>query len=158
VTITNHAPDGHGANNTPKGRKQGDKMNEKPDSMKKQEVIDTWRGLADDMPLNPRMIAYKHEGTTIDEDGVRICGSKAFILSVLTHLKPLLKYENGQTRLGIAFSQIQDKETKRLIPDAYRCSVQVHERGPDAQHMNAMIEAVQARRRAAQDIVLQGLN
>jgi hypothetical protein len=34
-------------------------MNEKPDSMKKQEVIDTWRGLADDMPLKPCMIAYK---------------------------------------------------------------------------------------------------
>jgi hypothetical protein len=131
---------------------------QKPDSMKKQEAIDAWKATADNMPLHPCMIAYKHEGTTIDEDGVRICGRKEFILSVLSHLKPLLAYENGQTRLGIAFSQIQDKETKQLIPNSYRCSVQVHERGPEAQHVNAFIEAAHRRQEARRELELQELN
>jgi len=96
---------------------------ETPKSYRKKEALELWQGLEENQELRPRMIAYKHEGTTIDEDGIRICGTEKFIFSVLSRLKPLLRYENGSTRIGIAFSQIQDKETKCLIPNAFRCSV-----------------------------------
>lgn len=120
---------------------------QRPKSYKKAEVIAIWSEQAPDQEIRPASIPYKHEGTTIAEDGIRICGSEAFILSVMSHLKPLLKYENGLTRLGVAFSQVQDIKTGYLIPDAFRASIQVHERGDEAKMMNAIIES--ARRRTA---------
>ena len=110
----------------------------KAKSYRKTEALTAWKALKENMPLRPVSIAYKHKGTTIDEDGIRICGTEKFIFSVLSHLKPLLKYENGQTRLGVAFSQVTDKETGELMPDAFRCSVQVHDRGREAQMVNAI--------------------
>lgn len=127
-------------------------MNEKGKSYKKADALELWAGLPENQDLRPGTIAYRHKGTTIDEDGVRICGTEEFILSVLSHLKPLLKYENGSTRLGVSFSQIQDKETKELIPNAFRCSVQVHERGPEAQMVNAIIEGARERQAARQAV------
>ena len=114
----------------------------KAKSYRKAEALKLWDKLPENQQLDPEPIAYKHKGTTIAEDGIRICGSEEFIKSVLSHLKPLLKHENGSTRLGVAFSQIQDIKTKELIPDAFRCSVQVHERGREAQAMNQMFGLV----------------
>ena len=117
----------------------------KAESLKKDEVIALWQGLTPAAKISPCPIAYKHEGTTIAEDGIRLCGSKAFILSVLSRLKDLLECEGVENRLGVAFSQIQDMETKELIPGAYRCSVQVHERGGQAIRMNRIMEGAKAR-------------
>ena len=129
---------------------------QKPKSYSKAEVIQKWTAADVGQALKPCPIVYKHEGTTIDQDGVRICGSESFIMAVLSHLKPLLKYENGGTRLGIAFSQIQDKDTKELIDGAFRCSVQVHERGPEAKHFNALVEG--CRRRKANELEIKAYN
>lgn len=120
----------------------------KGESLKKDEVLNLWAGLVPAEKIRPCSIPYKHEGTTIAEDGIRICGSKPFIFSVMSRLKDMLEQENGETRLGVAFSQIQDIKTGQLVDGAYRCSIQVHERGGQAQQMNAFIAAAKGRQEA----------
>lgn len=110
----------------------------KPTNIQKKEALALWESLPENQPLNPTPIAYKHKGTTIDEDGIRICGSKQYIESVLSRLKPLLGYENLSTRIGIAWSEIVDKDTQQVIEGKYRCSIQVHERGDEAKHVNRL--------------------
>lgn len=80
--------------------------------------------------LKPEPIMYKHKGTTIDQDGIRICGSPEFIAAVMERVKDLLTFESNDTRLGVSFSEITDKETGSQIEGRFRCSIQVHERGP----------------------------
>lgn len=88
-----------------------------------------WKDL-EPRPLTPRMVPYKHTGSTIDEDGIRITGSLEFIEAVTSRLKDLLKFENdAATRLQISCSELTDKETGRRMDGRYRCSIQVHERG-----------------------------
>ena len=110
----------------------------KPTSFQKKQALQLWAELPEALPLTPGAIAYKHKGTTIDEDGIRICGSLPFIESILSRLKPLLRYENTDTRIGIAFSEICDKDTGAVIHGRFRCSIQVHERGDEARHFNRM--------------------
>lgn len=110
----------------------------KPVSFQKKEALEIWNSIPENQPLNPDPIAYKHKGTTIDEDGIRICGSKGFIKSVLSRIKPLLDYENGDTRIGIAWNEIVDKESGEIIDGKFRCSIQVHERGDEARRVNRL--------------------
>ena len=114
-------------------------------NIKKDEALAVWRALPENQTLRPVPIVYKHKGSTIDEDGIRICGSRPFIESVLSRLKPLLAYEGAETRIGIAFSEICDRETGAVIHGRFRCSVQVHERGDEAKHFNRIVEGIRAR-------------
>jgi hypothetical protein len=78
--------------------------------------------------LRPDPIPYKHSGSTIDQDGIRICGSPDFIAAVMERVKDLMQYESAKTRLGISFSQLNDKQGNE-IKGRFRCSIQVHQRG-----------------------------
>lgn len=93
----------------------------------KASVLELWQSLKPGK-LKPQPIAYKHSGSTIDQDGIRICGSAEFIGAVMERLKDLLEYEGQQTRLGIAFSELSDKQGNPM-PGRFRCAIQVHERG-----------------------------
>ena len=104
--------------------------------MKKKEILAHWQSLEPDQQVAPCPVAYKHQGTTFDEDGIRITGSAAFIDSVLSRLKDLLAFENANTRLQLAYRQSRDRETGEPF-DSYNCYVQVHERGGEAQMVNA---------------------
>lgn len=117
----------------------------KAQNIQKKEALSLWQSVADNLPLRPAPIHYKHEGSTIDEDGIRICGSKEFIMSVMSRLKPLLAFENCETRIGIAFSELTDKETQQVISGRYRCSIQIHERGDEAKHFNRMASRMAGR-------------
>lgn len=78
----------------------------KPWKASKDEIIPFWKTLDQKiMPLNMKPIDYEHKGSTIQEDGVRITGSKEFISSVLARLKDFLPYENPQTKLMVAYRQ-----------------------------------------------------
>lgn len=96
--------------------------------MRKAELLHHWRNLADDQPLTPTPISARHEGSTYDCDGVRITGSREWIDAVLSHLKPLLDYENGGTRLQVNYQQTTDRETRQPL-DSWNCYVQVRRRG-----------------------------
>ena len=106
--------------------------------MKKKEALKRWAGLKPNQKVNPSVVPYKHEGSTFDQDGIRLTGSQEFIDSVLSHLKSYLELENGETRLSISYAQATDRHTKEKL-DSYQCYVQVHERGPQAQMANAFM-------------------
>lgn len=112
--------------------------------MFKDEIINHWQGLKENQKIDISMVAYKHTGSTYNEDGIRITGSKQFIDSVLSHLKDLLAYENSNTRLQLVYKQSQDKNTGCPM-DSYNCYIQVHERGIEAQMCNAFIDGIKQR-------------
>jgi hypothetical protein len=104
----------------------------------KESVLKLWQTLKPGK-LKPEPIPYKHSGSTIEQDGIRICGSPEFIGAVMERLKDLLEYEGQQTRLGIAFSELSDKQGRK-IEGRFRCAIQVHERGRQATFLQKMFE------------------
>lgn len=114
--------------------------------MKKKEMLNHWNSLkqTEASQIKPQIVPYKHVGSTYDEDGIRLTGSCEFIDSVLAVLKPLLRYENGQTRLQVVYKQSTDRKTGELM-NSHNCYIQVHERGGQAQAINTMIEGAYAR-------------
>lgn len=77
----------------------------KPWKASKSQIIDFWKSLQSNTPLSLKPIKYDHEGSTIQEDGVRITGSKEFIASILSRLKDFLNHENDNTKLMVAYRQ-----------------------------------------------------
>ena len=112
--------------------------------MKKKEMLEHWQGLQPNLPLHPAQVAYKHEGSTYDQDGIRITGSPAFIDGVLSRLKELLEWENTDTRLQVSYRESTDRVTRRPT-GSYQCYIQVHERGDEAKHFNGMASALAKR-------------
>lgn len=108
----------------------------KSGAITKEVALNLWQNFKP-TKLNPEPIPYKHKGTTVDQDGIRICGSLEFIASVMARLKDLIEFENNETRIGIAFSELTDRESGSRIKGRFRCSIQVHERGDEAKIMNA---------------------
>lgn len=97
----------------------------------KDEIMTFWKSLAIDLPLQVHPIPYDHKGTTIQEDGIRITGTKEFIASVLSRLKDLINYENDQNKLIISYRQ----SPKSLIAgnkESYMFYLQVKGRGKNA--------------------------
>jgi hypothetical protein len=71
---------------------------------KSKNLLQIWTALQPrPIPLQPK--PYAHYGTSLDEDTIRITGSKEFIESVLARLKELLIFENQDIKLDIAFRQ-----------------------------------------------------
>lgn len=66
----------------------------KPWIAKKGDVVDLWKKVRPDVPLNPTPVPAHHKGNRFDQDGVRITGSSQWINSVLGRLKPLLVYDD----------------------------------------------------------------
>ena len=138
--------------------------------MKKEETLNQWRELDADQPIMMHMdsIPYKSEGSSYGACGVRIDGSPAFIDAVLSHLKEMISGENGSTRLELARNTVDGrklgKRFDKALPDAQVCYIRLHERGGEAQQMNAFIDGVRtrgaARRKleAQRELVEQGLN
>lgn len=81
------------------------KLKIKPWKASKEQIMSYWRGLQPDVPLALKPIEYDHEGSTIQEDGIRVTGSKEFITTVLSRLKDFLTYENPETKLMVAYRQ-----------------------------------------------------
>ena len=112
--------------------------------MRKAEILNYWNNLPDKMPILMESVPYKHKGSTYQQDGIRLTGSKVFIDSVLTHLKPLLKHENCSTRLQLNYQESTDRESG-LKTGTYNCYIQVHERGPQAQMVNNTFGVIASR-------------
>jgi hypothetical protein len=96
--------------------------------MEKKPFLKHWAKLRANQKLSPKPVRYTHEGSTYAEDGIRITGSKAFVDSVLSRLKDLLKYESDETRLQVVYKKSTDRESGKTLT-SYNCYVQVHERG-----------------------------
>lgn len=101
----------------------------KPWKASKEEIMSYWKSLGN-MPIKIKPISYEHEGSTIQEDGVRITGSKEFITSVLSKLKDFLPFENPNTKLMVAYRQ----SPRSFLPgnkNSYIFYLQTMERGKD---------------------------
>lgn len=100
----------------------------KPWKASKTEIVSFWKSLPPNEPLALKPIKYDHEGSTIQEDGVRITGSKEFIASVLSRLKDFLNHENDNTKLMVAYRQ----SPRSFLPgnkNSYIFYLQTMERG-----------------------------
>jgi len=118
--------------------------------MRKSELLNHWASLKPGLPLKPNAIHNRHKGSTYGHDGIRIEGSPEFIDAILSRLQDLLAYENGDTRLGVAYSQVQAKPGKDHTGGDHVCYVKFHERGDEAKIANRIFgEATYKRPRAA---------
>ena len=106
--------------------------------MKKDQFIEHFRNIKENQKIKIIPVAYKHEGSTYDQDGIRITGTQEFIDSVLSRLKDLLQYENGTTRLQCVYKESTDRHTGAPL-DSWNCYLQVHRRGGEAIMMNAFM-------------------
>lgn len=107
----------------------------------KKAFLDHWRGMKRRKKLVVQPVPYKHEGSTFDQDGIRITGSRQFIDAILSRLTELLDYENGGTRLQLNYQQATDRKTGEPL-DSWTCYIQVHERGDEAKAVNAFASAL----------------
>jgi hypothetical protein len=107
------------------------KINVKPWKASKEDILNFWKGIGANIPLQLKAIDYEHEGSTIQEDGVRITGTKEFITSVLSRLKDFITYENPDTKLMVAYRQ----SPKSFLPgskNSYIFYLQAKKRGKKA--------------------------
>jgi|TARA_R100000656_G_scaffold48031_1_gene39016 hypothetical protein len=106
--------------------------------LSKSQTLSHWRELPDQQDLNPDAIPYKHRGTTFGADGLRIEGTRTFVDAILSRIKPLLDGENGTTRLGLNYQQVESKDGKpNDFAGNWVCYVKIHERGHEAQIANS---------------------
>ena len=109
----------------------------------KAQALAHWASLQDRQPIKAHAISSAHKGSTYGCDGIRVEGSPEFIDAVLSHLKPLLAYENGATRLGLSYVSVKPAFGKTYAGD-HVCYVKIHQRGPQAVQMNRMCGKVAA--------------
>lgn len=110
----------------------------------KKEFLAHWSGMKRKRALKPTPVPYKHEGSTFDQDGIRITGSRQFIDGVLSRLTELLAFENTETRLQVNYQQASDRKTGEPL-DSWTCYIQVHERGDEAKMVNAFASGLAGR-------------
>jgi hypothetical protein len=104
------------------------KLKNKAWKASKDEILTFWRSVAGNSPIQLKPIPYSHKGTTIQEDGIRITGTKEFIASILSRMKELINFENDNNKLIISYRQ----SPKSLIPgnkESYMFYLQIKERG-----------------------------
>lgn len=117
-------------------------------TLKKAEFLSHWAQLnTEEHQLNKNVvpIPYKHQGSTYGMTQVRIMGSAGFVDWCLFQLADLRLWENSDHRLATTYRQASDKEQELIMLDApggevpaISCYVQVHQRGKQAQILNAL--------------------
>jgi hypothetical protein len=90
---------------TPQPATQSFRPKSKPWKAKKNEIMTFWRSLAPNVPLQLKAIDNIHKGSTLQQDTLRITGTKEFITTVLSRLKDFIIYENPNTKLVLDYRQ-----------------------------------------------------
>lgn len=80
----------------------------------KDQIIDFWKNLRADHPIQMRPINYTHKGSTYGEDGIRLTGSPDFIASVLARLKEVLNYETATTKLNLTYRETESPSQQAM--------------------------------------------
>ena len=99
----------------------------KPWKANKKETLQFWESLVPNIPLQLKAIDPSHKGTNIQEDGIRLTGSREFIATVLSRLKDLLYYESEKSKLIIDYRQ-NAKSLKPGGKDSYLFYINVKNR------------------------------
>jgi hypothetical protein len=84
----------------------------KPWKAKKSEILTFWKALTPNIPMQMQPIEQSHKGSTLQQDTIRISGTKEFITTVLSRLKDFIVYENPDTKLVVDYRQ----NAKSLMP------------------------------------------
>ena len=79
------------------------KLKNKAWKASKDEILTFWKSVTDNSPIQLKPVPYNHKGTTIQEDGIRITGTKEFIASILSRMKELINFENNRFKDAISF-------------------------------------------------------
>jgi hypothetical protein len=104
---------------------------DKPWVAKRKDVIDLWKKVRTDVPLNPIPVPYHHKGNRFDQDGVRITGSSQWINSVLGRLKPLLVYdEHPLLDIDVKYRQVQRRDLTNK--PSFACYINIIEKKKEA--------------------------
>lgn len=77
---------------------------------KKADVLQFWKNLRPNMPIQMEPVPETHEGTRFRSDGLRITGSPAFINSVLSRVKDIIQMESDTVRLDVEYREIENQE------------------------------------------------
>src|SRR3982750_2712743 len=97
----------------------------KPWKAKKDEILQFWQKLPPSMPIQPfNIVPSDSHGSTYRYDGVRVTGTNQFINSVVSRLKDLVGYDQGNTRLQLLYRQQVDKQTQQPLPNSFVFYVQ----------------------------------
>lgn len=95
----------------------------------KPEIMQFWQNIRPNVPLAMTPIPYEHSGSTYQQDGIRITGSKEFIASTLARLKEFLGYETQATKLQLVFRETE-RPTAPGEKTTYVFYIQSKQRGP----------------------------
>lgn len=97
--------------------------------LRKASLLQTWRKLepVDNLLSVMNPLPPKHEGKTFGLDGIRIDGSKEFVLAVMSRLKDLINGENQVTRLQLAMQNCDNAEGDfNKGNGGYVCYIRLH--------------------------------
>lgn len=92
----------------------------------KDEILRFWRTL-ENRPLFPRPIPATHQGSSYDQDAIRITGTAEFINSILGRLKDYMRFESPRVELDVDYRQIVDKY-EQPVPGRFVCYLRLREK------------------------------
>jgi len=98
-------------------------------SYNKDEIISHWKSLtaSNIIPVTPK--PHDHYGTSLDEDTIRVTGSKEFIDSIMVRLKEFLQFETAETELQVKYNASKYEHAGGTSPNFhFYCSVQYKNR------------------------------
>lgn len=105
---------------------QRDYTVQKPWKSKKKDIVQFWKALPGSIPIQPlNIIPDNYKGSTYMYDGIRVTGSHRFINAVVSRLKDILNYDQGNTKLFLRYHQQTDKKTQQPLPNSFVFYVQV---------------------------------
>ena len=105
---------------------------QKPWKAGKDEILQFWQALPPTTPIQPiNLVPTNYKGSTYMFDGVRVTGSRQFINSVISRLKDIINYEEGNTRLFLRYHQQIDKKTQYPLPNSFVFYAQIRGRDQD---------------------------
>mgnify|MGYP000858822027 CR=1 FL=1 len=81
----------------------------KPWKAKKSQILQFWKNLRPNLPIQMNAVSKHHKGTRFRSDGLRITGTPEFINSIICRLKEMISLENENTRIDIEYRQVEPK-------------------------------------------------
>jgi hypothetical protein len=96
----------------------------------KPEIMQFWQQIQPNIPLAMQPIPYTHKGSTYQQDGIRVTGSREFIASTIARLKEFMAYENPRTKLMVVYRQTEKQGQAPDDRTTYVFYIQAKERGP----------------------------
>ena len=80
-------------------------------------VLTHWQSLNPNSFIKITPKPHNHYGTSMDEDTIRITGSREFIDGVISRLKDIISYESNETELQIKYEPLNYKHAGGMEPN-----------------------------------------